>query len=65
MADQVMTPEFRVSFPNVFRPGKSMEEGKEPKYNCCMLFEPGADLKPLLKACNDLLVEKFGADRTK
>ena len=39
---KVMTPKFRVSFPNVFRPGKAMQEGAEPKYGITMLFPKGA-----------------------
>ena len=70
MADQknsgnVMTPRFRVSFPNVFRPGKVMEQGQTPKFNVTMLFPKGTDLTPLKNAVIECLTEQFGPDRTK
>lgn len=61
----VMTPRFKVSFPNVFRPGKAMQEGAEPKYGIAMLFALGADLSVLKAAANDAVIEKWGADKTK
>lgn len=60
-ADPLFTPEFRVSFPNVFRPQKSMEAGKDPKYGITMLFAKGADLSKLKKAAADCAREFFGA----
>jgi hypothetical protein len=40
MADNVLTPEFRVSFAYVFRPSKPMagDENKEPKYTITMRY---------------------------
>lgn len=61
----VMTPKFRASFANVFRPGKAMEEGGEPKYGVMMLFEKGADLSPLKKAAEQAVADKWGADKSK
>lgn len=60
MTDNVMTPKFRASFANVFRPGKSMEEGKPGKYSLTMLFEPGADLSKLKAAAAQAVKDKWG-----
>jgi hypothetical protein len=65
MSENVLTPKFRVSFPNVFRPGKLMQLGAEPKYSITMLFEKGADLSALHAAAKAVLEEKWGADKTK
>ena len=65
MADNVITPEFRVSFPFVFRPQKAMEAGKDPKYAVTMLFPKGTDLSKLKAAANAVVAEKWGADKTK
>jgi len=65
MSEKVMTPRFKVSFPNVFRPGKAMQEGAEPKYGVAMLFATGADLSTLKQAAQEACVEKWGADKTK
>ena len=59
----VMTPKFRVSFPNVFRPGKALEVGKPPKYSITMLFDKDANLEPLKQAMVDFLTKKFGANQ--
>ena len=40
---KVMTPKFRVSFPNVFK-AKAIEEGQDPKFSMAMLFDDEADL---------------------
>lgn len=65
MSENVLTPKFRVSFPNVFRPGKVMQPGAEPKYSITMLFEKGADLSKLQAAAKAVCEEKWGADKTK
>lgn len=63
---KVITPEFRVSFPNVFRTAKPMAGStQEPKYGITMLFPKGADLSALKKATEDACVEKWGADKAK
>lgn len=61
---QITTPEFRVSFPNVFTP-RAAAEGQEPKYSIQMLFPKTTDIGPLRQAVAAVLVEKFGADKTK
>ena len=60
MTDNVLTPKFRASFANVFRPGKAMEEGKAPKYSLTMLFEKGADLSKLKAAAAQAAKDKWG-----
>lgn len=65
MTDSIITPEFRVSFPNVFKPGKALQEGAEPKYNVTMLFPKGADLSALKAAVTKAITEKWGADKAK
>lgn len=61
----LLTPEFRVSFPFVFRPQKPMNEGGTPKYSVVMLFPKGEKLTALKNAVKELLVEKLGADSQK
>lgn len=65
MADNVLTPEFRVSFPYVFRPQKALEAGKEPKYSVTMLFKKGENLSALKAAAKKVAVEKWGEDQSK
>lgn len=60
MTDNVMTPEGRVSFPNVFRVGKAMNVGEEGKYSVTLLFKKGETLDGLKAAAHAVLVEKFG-----
>lgn len=62
-AKKVLTPEFRVSFPAVFK-AKSFE-GQEPKYSITMLFDKKADLTGLKKAIQAAAVEKWGEDKAK
>lgn len=62
----IITPEFRVSFPNVFRPQKPMQGStNEPKYGLTMLFAPGQDISSLKSLAEEALVEKFGSDKAK
>jgi len=64
MADKVMTPEFRVSYPNVFKPKKNELSGKD-EFSMVAVFPPGADLSALKKAATDALIERWGADQAK
>lgn len=57
------TPQFRVSYPYMFRPQKPMEAGKEPSYSITMLFKKGEDLSALKKDVVACIVEKFGPDQ--
>lgn len=61
MADIVMTPEFRVSFPAVFKPKRQKGDAtSEPKYGLTMLFPKGADLSKLKAAAQEAVREKWG-----
>lgn len=60
MSEKVMTPEFRVSFPHVFKAQKPMNEGAEPKYGISMLFPKGADLSKLKAIAKEAIQEKWG-----
>lgn len=55
---KVITPVFRVSFPNIFEP-KGFE-GQEPKYSIAMLFDESTDLSALKKAANEAAKKKWG-----
>lgn len=63
-AKQVLTPEFRVSFPAVFAP-KAAAEGQEPKYSIVMLFDKATDISALKSAVVAAIVGKWGADKAK
>jgi hypothetical protein len=60
----VITPKFRVSYPNVFTPKLNDLNGKN-EYSLVALFKKGEDLTALKKAAEACLVEKLGADKTK
>ena len=56
---RVYTPEFRVSFPNVFKPRKNDLSGKE-EYGVVALFPKGTDLTPLKNAAAEAAKKKWG-----
>ncbi|MES2348460.1 MAG: DUF2815 family protein [Pseudomonadota bacterium] len=61
--DKLITPEFRVSFANIFRPATPLPgtpAGAKPKYGLTMLFPKGADLSAMKAAAQTAAVEKFG-----
>jgi hypothetical protein len=58
------TPEFRVSYPNVFKAKKNEMNGKD-EYSVVALFKKGADLSALQKAAEEACIEKWGADKNK
>lgn len=60
----VMTPEFRVSYPNVFKAKKNDLNGKD-EYSLVALFPKGADLSKLKAAAQAAIEKKWGTDRTK
>lgn len=60
----VMTPEFRVSFPTLFAPQLNDLNGKM-EYSVVALFPKGADLSALKAAAQAAVVEKWGADKAK
>lgn len=56
---RVTTPEFRVSFPAVFKP-KDQGNGTE-KYGLVLLFPKGADISRLKQAAEKVAREKWGS----
>lgn len=68
MADKIITPEFRVSFPMVFSPKKGEYEDSKTafeRYELTMLFDAGADLSTLKAAAKAAAVEKWGDNMPK
>ena len=65
-----LTPEFRVSFPYIMT-GQEKDQVKNGvvekvvKYSVTMLFPKDADLTVLATLVNNVMVEKFGPDKTK
>lgn len=55
----VMTPKFRVSFPDAFV-ARAIEDGKEADFGLTMLFAPGTDLAPLYAAAKQAAQLKWG-----
>lgn len=64
MADLIITPVFRVSYPNVFEP-RINTLNKKMEYSLVALFKHGEDLSKLRKAAEAAVVKKWGADRAK
>ncbi len=60
----VMTPNFRVSYPSVFKPKKNDLNGKD-EYSVVALFPKGADLSKLKAAAQTVVTEKWGTDPKK
>jgi hypothetical protein len=58
MAVTIMTPKFRVSYPNVFKPKRNELNGKD-EYSLVALFPKGADLSALEKAIDQAINEKW------
>jgi len=69
--ETVLTPEFRVSYPNILTSRdveKDQKDGTkkiEKEYGLNGIFPPGADLSAMKKMAQACLVEKLGADKTK
>lgn len=55
--EKCITPEFRVSFPNVFEP--KAFEGNDPKYGIVMLFDKSQDLSKLKELMKKAVEEKW------
>lgn len=68
-----ITPEFRVSFPNVFKPAEYEDSESEPKYGLTMIFDKSIDLKmpakdeknSIRRIVRNAIVEKWGEDKSK
>jgi hypothetical protein len=56
--EKVTTPEFRVSFPNVFR--AASYDGGEPKFNVSMIFSKKADLAAMKAIAKAAVKAKWG-----
>lgn len=63
MADPILTPPFRVSFPQVFE--AKAYGNQKPKFSVTMLFDSEADLTELKAAARAAAIEKFGEGKTK
>lgn len=63
-SDMVKTPEFRVSFPQVFK-AKAMDENSDAKFSLVMLFDKGTDLKKLKQIAGAAVKEKWGDKKPK
>ena len=61
---KALTPEFRVSFPNVFKPQVNKFNNRE-EYTVVAVFPLGADLSKLKEAAEAAIIAKWGADKKK
>lgn len=59
---KVITPVFRVSFPNIFEARKNDLSGKE-EYSLTAIFPKDADLTKMKAAAQEAMVKKWGADK--
>ncbi len=59
--EQINTPEFRVSFPQVFEP-KAVKPGDKEKYSVVMLFDKSVDFEPLKALVEKAAKQKWGDD---
>ena len=60
----VMTPNFRASYPKLFKAEVNKLSGKQ-EYSVVALFKKGEDLSALKKAAEACIIEKLGADKSK
>lgn len=60
---RLITPEFRVSYPHVFKP-QAVKKGDKPKYSVTMLFAKDSDLSVIKKAIKQAKINEFGADES-
>lgn len=60
MSNKLITPEARLSFPNLFVPKAGMDGVGEPKYSAVLLFPKNADLSALKEAARAAIAEKWG-----
>ena len=58
---RILTPEFRVSYPHMFKP--SGVKGSAPKYSVTMLFPKNGDLKALQGAIRAAKIAQFGPNK--
>jgi hypothetical protein len=56
---RVLTPWFRAAWPEIFKPS-AMNEGDEPKYSVCMIFDPNeVDLSALEELIDAAIAAKW------
>ena len=60
----VNSPEFRASYVNVFQ-AKMNTLSNKMEYSVTALFKKGADLTPLMKACESAMIQRWGPDKSK
>ncbi len=60
----VVTPKFKMGYPNLFKPRKNEMNGKD-EYSVVALFDKGEDLSVLKKAAQEAIAKKWGADKSK
>lgn len=60
---RVLTPEFRVSYPHVFKPSVMKGTNNAPKYSITMLFSKDSNLDIIKNAIRDAKIARFGADK--
>ncbi|MEI6084013.1 MAG: ssDNA-binding protein [Verrucomicrobiota bacterium] len=68
MADKairIVTPEFRLSFPTLFKGRAKQSDPTKVQFSISMLFPKATDLKELKTLCRDAMVSKFGSDPQK
>jgi hypothetical protein len=64
MSTQVLSPEFRVAFPKVFKAERNDLNGKD-EFSVVALFAKGADLSKMKAAAKAAAEKKWGADPKK
>lgn len=64
MPEPLVTPEFRLAFPQVFKP-KAAKGSTREQYSIVMMFPKSADIKGMRKLLRDAVIEKFGPDTAK
>lgn len=64
MAENVITPKFRASYPNLFTARRNDLNGKD-EYSVVALFPKDADLSALKAAAKQAAVDQWGADQSK
>ncbi|MBK8260162.1 MAG: DUF2815 family protein [Nannocystis sp.] len=62
---RIVTPEFRVSYPHVFKAQAMPGTKNDPKFSVTMLFDKKQDLAAIKKAIKAAKVAKFGEDPKK
>lgn len=60
----ITTPEFRISYPHVFKAVKNNLNG-DMEYDLIALFAPGANLEGMKAAAQNACLREWGPDRTK